>query len=153
MPSSMLLSAHVAHASPEFPDFSDFVESTQDYSVAVRYYKLTEFSTPGGLQCQITSSRGGDEVTCSGVIPGLDYAARSITATMYTSFITAGVAPPSSGKAMSKPLRSGEKLTYDDRAVCGVREALVACVMIHKIGDGTEQRHGFVVSAEGTWNF
>lgn len=147
-----LMNSPTAHANPEFPNLDEFVDATPEHTIPVTYQVLVAFTAPGELRCHVAIARGGKSATCVGAIPGLGYPANSITATASASSIKPEASP--SAVPVGKPLRSGEKVTAGDGAVaCGVRDALVACVVNHEVGTPYEQRHGFVISPDSTWTF
>lgn len=158
-----------AAADPEqFPDLSGYTEvNSKDYLTYSAYSTSgVQFVTPGGPRCRLSyiSKAATSMIQCWGSLPG-------------TSHNLVGVSYPSSGGAMFadkdlsameqyqwmdgpgnwhdgtvspdayKPLASHSKVTYSGEA-CAVDEAMTACVLA-----GQTQRHGFVLSPDGSWTF
>ena len=73
--------------------------------------------------------------------------------------------PPDTDKLNGKPLASGEKvilgaggnLMGGDQITCGVRDGVVACMLVRDFrenhGADTAQRHGFVLDPKKSWTF
>jgi hypothetical protein len=129
-----------------------------------RYYALATFTSPTGLQCAMWSSRGDTAAFCFGAIPGLDHPANQVYAGDYKAYFDQN-SPPDTDKLNGKPLASGEKvilgaggnLMGGDQITCGVRDVVVACMLIRGFrqnhGDDTAQRHGFVLDPQRSWTF
>ena len=158
-----MASTSVQAAPPEFPDLDGFTDVSRDHEVS-GLYPLATFTSPMGLQCAMSSNRGGTAASCYGAIPGLDQPANQVYADDYGARFDQG-APPDTATLNGKPLASGQKvilaagepLMGGDQITCGVQDVLVACVVIRGFdenhGDDTAPRHGFVLSPQGSWTF
>lgn len=148
---------------PGFPDFDAFTDVSGDHDVS-RYYSLATFTSPTGLQCAMWSSRGDTAAFCFGAIPGLDHPTNQVYAGDYKAYFGLST-PPDTDKLDGKPLASGEKvilgaggtLMSGDQITCGADDLLVACIVVRDFrrnhSDDTAQRHGFVLSPNGSWTF
>lgn len=146
-----------------FPDLDGLADVSQDHDVS-GLYPLATFTSPTGLQCAMLSNRGGTAAFCYGPIPGLDHPANQVQADDYGAQFNQST-PPDADKLNGKPLASGQKVVLGaggtlmggDQITCGVEDVLVACVVIRGFdrnhGDDTAQRHGFVLSPQGSWTF
>jgi hypothetical protein len=153
----------LAPTPPGFPDLDAFTDVSQDHDVS-RYYALATFTSQTGLQCAMWSSRGDTAAFCFGAIPGLDHPANQVYAGDYKAYFDMTTSPDTD-KLNGKPLASGEKvilgaggnLMGGDQITCGAQDLLVACMVIRDFrqnhGDDTAQRHGFVLSPDGSWTF
>jgi hypothetical protein len=146
-----------------FPDLDSFTDVSRDHDVS-RYYPLSTFTSPTGLQCAMWSSRGDTAAFCFGAIPGLDHPANQVYAGDYTTSFDLNP-PPNADKLNGRPLASGEKvilgaggnLIGGDQITCGAEDLVVACMVIRDFrrnhGDDSALRHGFVLRPEGSWTF
>jgi hypothetical protein len=161
-PTSIQMTA-LAPPPPGFPDLDAFTDVSPDHDVS-RYYALATFTSPTGLQCAMWSGRGDTAAFCFGAIPGLDHPANQVYVGDYKADFDVNP-PPDTDKLNGKPLASGEKvilgaggnLMGGDQITCGAKNLLVACMVIRDFrqnhGDDTAQRHGFVLSPDGSWTF
>ena len=161
--STLALTAPQAPPPPGFPDLDGLTDVSQDHAVS-RYYALATFTSPTGLQCAMWSSRGDTAAFCFGAIPGLDHPANQVYAGDYKAYFDQN-RPPDTDKLNGKPLASGEKvilgaggnLMGGDQITCGVRDVVVACMLIRGFrqnhGDDTPQRRGFVLDPQRSWTF
>lgn len=150
-------------APPGFPDLDGFTDVSGDHDVS-GLYPLATFTSPLGLQCAMWSNRGGTAASCFGEIPGLDQVANRVYADGYGAHFDHG-SPPDARKLNGKSLASGHKVTLGaggtlmggDQITCGVQDMLLGCVVFRELaqdhGDGAAQRHGFVLSPQGSWTF
>ena len=161
--STSSLTAPQAPPPPGFPDLNGFTDVSADHDVS-HHYPLATFTSPTGLQCAMWSSRGSTAASCFGEIPGLDHPANQVYAGDYKAYFDQN-RPPDTDKFNGKPLASGEKvilgaggtLMGGDQITCGVQDVVVACMLIRGFrqnhGDGTAQRHGFVLDPQRSWTF
>ncbi len=167
LPSNSTPAPAVAQAPPPpgFPDLDGFTDVSADHTVDNHgFYPLATFTSPTGLQCAMWSSRGDTAAYCFGAIPGLDHPANQVYAGDDKAFFDQNT-PPANDKLNGRPLLSGQKvilgsggrLMGGDQITCGVQDVVVACMLIRGFrqnqGDGTAQRHGFVLEPERSWTF
>lgn len=162
-PLPVVSTAPQAPPPPGFPDLNGFTDVSADHDVS-RHYPLATFTSPTGLQCAMWSSRGDTAAVCFGAIPGLDHPADQVYAGDYKQYFDQN-RPPDTDKLNGKPLASGQKvilgaggkLMGGDQITCGVEDVVVACMLIRGFqqnhGDGTAQRHGFVLDPQRSWTF
>lgn len=161
--------APVASADPhQFPDLSDYhAVNADDYETYATYgIQGVQFATPTGYRCRMSTNLKASRqvMECWGALPG--------TALNHVGFITqskrttaatfSNVDPssmeqydfgPSGGSAglidpkNYKPLPTHNKVSFAGFS-CGVDSATTACE-----ADDPSNRHGFVLSQQGSWTF
>lgn len=157
-------STSIRSAPPGFPDMDGFVDVSRDHEVS-HLYPLATFTSPTGLECAMSSNRGGTAASCYGPISGLDQPANLVYADDYGARFDHGTTPGDAAKRNGKPLASGQKVVLGaggtlmggDQITCGAQDQLIACVVVRAFdanhGADTAQRHGFVLSPQGSWTF
>lgn len=158
-----------AAADPQqFPDLGGYTAvNYNDYLTYSAYgTQGVQFVTPGGYRCRLSyiGRASTSMIQCWGSLPG-------------TSHNLVGVSYPSGGEATFadkdlstmerfqwmdgpgnwhdgtvspdayKPLPPHSNVSYSG-ATCGVDESMTACALT-----GRDQRHGFVLSPNGSWTF
>lgn len=140
---------------PGFPNLAGLVDVSADHVVPVGFYSLTTFTSPTGLQCALTGSRGGTTAFCYGTIPGLDHPANWASVDAYQAGEFTQSQPPAAEKLGGKLLASGDKLTLtglgNDRVTCGVQGVVVACILVP--GSDQNPDRGFVLDPQRSWTF
>jgi hypothetical protein len=165
-----------ASADPQqFPDLSGFVNANApDYTTYSAYMTAgVQFVTPAGYRCRMsyTTKAARSDMGCWGSLPGtshnyvglrylggpnspgaefsdIDLTSMERYDWMDASGTHEGTISPDSYKA----LPAHAKVTYTQATpqTCGVDSSLTACVLT---GDAPGQRHGFVLSPQGSWTF
>lgn len=151
---------------PGFPNLDGFVDvSAGHVGDNQGIYPLATFTGPGGLQCAMWSSLGDTAANCFGAIPGLNHPANQVYAGDNQKAHFDQSAPPATDKLNGKPLASGQKMVLGaggtlmggDQITCGVQELIIACMVVRGFsqnhGDGSAERHGFVIDPQKSWTF
>ncbi len=151
---------------PGFPNLDGFADvSAGHVGDNQGIYPLATFTGPAGLQCAMWSSLGDTAAYCFGAIPGLNHPANQVYAADNNKGYFDQSTPPAADKLNGKPLASGQKvilgaggtLMGGDQITCGVQDVLIACMVVwgfgQNHGDGTAERHGFVIDPQKSWTF
>ncbi|QLL05577.1 hypothetical protein [Mycobacterium vicinigordonae] len=128
-----------------------------------------QFATPAGYRCRMAfvHKQNGAYLDCWGALPGTEYNhvglsylpgvstdGASFTNVNPSAMDAIPAGPGVTGRPLSaqdyKLLPPHSKLIYTDGPVqtCGVDATMTACELV----DG-DQRHGFVISSQGSWVF
>jgi hypothetical protein len=151
---------------PGFPDLEGFADvSAGHVGDNQGIYPLATFTGPGGLQCAMWSSLGDTAANCFGAIPGLNHPANQVYAGDNQKAHFETNTSPAADKLNGKPLASGQKVVLGaggtvmggDQITCGVQDVKIACMVVRGFsqnrGDGTAERHGFVIDPQKSWIF
>ncbi|MEZ0362218.1 hypothetical protein ACAG26_00735 [Mycobacterium sp. pUA109] len=155
----------------QFPDLSGY--TAVDASKYATYYNYptsggVQFVAPAGYRCRITYTLKANYglTQCWGALPATSAnvvtVTRGPTALTPGAFGTADLAEMDKYRTMGKrdvvdatfgpeayqPLPAGSKVSWDSSGTCGVDDTTTACVM-----GSAPERHGFVLSAQGSWTF
>ncbi|BDE14713.1 MULTISPECIES: hypothetical protein [Mycobacterium] len=164
--------APTAAADPDqFPSLSYYgAVNTADYQNYSAYMTSgVQFATPTGYRCRMmfVHKQNGAYMSCWGSLPGTEYnhvglvyaPGVSKDAAVFSNVdLSAMDAIPSgpgvTGRSLTaqdyKLLPIHSKIVYTDGPLqtCGVDQTMTACELV----DG-EQKHGFVISPQGSWVF
>jgi hypothetical protein len=159
----------------QFPDLSGYVvANAPDFTTFSAYLTAgVQFVAPGGYRCRMSyiTKAARSDMSCWGALPGtshnyvglrflggpnspgaefsdIDLASMETYDWIDASGTHEGAISPDA----YKPLPTHTKVTYSEGTpqTCGVDSAMTACVMT---GDAPGQRHGFVLSPQGSWTF
>lgn len=155
----------------QFPDLSDYASvNAADYTTYHAYLTAgAQFATPSGHRCRMsfTHKQNGAYMQCWGALPGtsnnhvgLSYVGGPFSSAATFSnvdlaqmdFVPAGPGVPATTLSPQdyKLLPAHSKLSYTDGPMqtCGVDTSMTACELTVE-----GQRHGFVLSPDGSWAF
>lgn len=170
------LALPAAAADPgQFPDLSGYTAADAQQYHNYGTYPTTagvQFTTPDGYRCRIsyTGKANVTRAVCWGSLPGTSDNAVNVTlGSSFGSAAFANVDPATMDShqdmrggqlvdltysaADYKSLPAGSKVTSPDApdgvsATCGVNVGMTACVI-----ETSSDKHGFVLSSQGSWTF